>query len=44
MRLWTGAILRSVMNDPTIEAKIRAYLCEESLCLGMLILDWSRLS
>ena len=32
--LWTGAVLRSLINDATIESKkIGAYLCEES-CFG----------
>lgn len=40
MNLGTGAILKSVINDPNTEAKIGACLCAE-FCLGMLILDCS---
>ena len=37
--LWIGAVLRSLINDATIESKkIGAYLCEESLCGAYLVL------
>lgn len=37
--LLTRAILRSVINYSSKEAKIKGYLFKEYLCLGMFILD-----